>query len=109
MWQGNTGTQLLHGGNKLSRAGLAMILGGGMSNYTDRRNKGYVTDYVSLNVKNKELRKIVFNLSDVHVLLQVPFCGQQEIYFQTGKNNLRQKTKDTWHSALGVFCFSGEQ
>ena len=57
--------QLLHGGNKLSRAGLAMILGGGMSNYTDRRNKGYVTDYVSLNVKNKELRKIVFNLSDV--------------------------------------------
>ena len=57
--------QLLHGGNKLSRAGLAMILGGGMSNYTDRRNKGYVTDYVSLNVKNKEIRKIVFNLSDV--------------------------------------------
>ena len=43
--------QLLHGGNKLSRVGLAMILGGGMSNYTDRRNKGYVTDYVSLNVK----------------------------------------------------------
>ena len=31
--------QLLPGGNKLSRAGLAMILGGGMSNYTDRRNK----------------------------------------------------------------------
>ena len=57
--------QLLHGGNKLSRAGLAMILGGGMSNYTDRRNKGYVTDYVSLNVKKKEIRKIVFNLSDV--------------------------------------------
>ena len=57
--------QLLPGGNKLSRAGLAMILGGGMSNYTDRRNKGYVTDYVSLNVKNKEIRKIVFNLSDV--------------------------------------------
>ena len=41
------------------------LLGGGMSNYTDRRNKGYVTDYVSLNVKNKEIRKIVFNLSDV--------------------------------------------
>lgn len=57
--------QLLHGGNKLGRAGLAMIIGGGMSNYVDRRNKGCVTDYVSLNVKNKEIRKIVFNLSDV--------------------------------------------
>ena len=45
----------------------------------------------------------------MYVLLQVPFCGQQEIYFHIGKNNLRQKTKDTWHSALGVFCFSGEQ
>lgn len=56
--------QLLHGGNKLSKAGLAMILGGGMSNYVDRRNKGYVTDYVSLNVKKKEIRKIAFNLSD---------------------------------------------
>ena len=56
---------LLHGGSKLSKAGLAMIVGGGMSNYVDRRNKGYVTDYVSLNVKNKEIRKIAFNLSDV--------------------------------------------
>ena len=50
---------------ELAAAGMAMILGGGMSNYTDRRNKGYVTDYVSLNVKNKEICKIVFNLSDV--------------------------------------------
>ena len=31
------------------------------------------------------------------------------LYAHIGKNNLRQKTKDTWHSALGVFCFSGEQ
>lgn len=60
--------QLLHGGNKLSKAGLSMILGGGLSNYVDRRNKGYVTDYVSLNVKNKDIRKIAFNLSDVCIV-----------------------------------------
>ena len=60
--------QLIHGGNKLGRAGLAMILGGGLSNYADRRNKGYVTDYMSLNVKNKSIRKIVFNLSDVCIV-----------------------------------------
>lgn len=100
--------QLLHGGNKLSRAGLAMILGGGMSNYTDRRNKGYVTDYVSLNVKKKEIRKIVFNLSDVCIAAGTILWAAGNL-FSYRKNNLRQKTKDTWHSALGVFCFSGEQ
>ena len=50
---------------ELAAAGMGCVAGGGMSNYTDRRNKGYVTDYVSLNVKKKEIRKIVFNLSDV--------------------------------------------
>ena len=52
-------------GTRISKLGLSMILGGGLNNYTERRRKGYVTDYVSLNVKNKEIRKIVFNLSDV--------------------------------------------
>lgn len=56
--------QIAHGGTRLGRIGLAMVLGGGMSNYMDRRNKGYVTDYVSFNVKNKDIRKMVFNLSD---------------------------------------------
>ena len=52
-------------GTRISKLGLSMILGGGLNNYTERRRKGYVTDYVSLNVKKKEIRKIVFNLSDV--------------------------------------------
>lgn len=56
--------QIAHGGSRLGRIGLAMVLGGGLSNYVDRRNKGYVTDYVSFNVKNKDVRKMVFNLSD---------------------------------------------
>lgn len=61
--------QLVHGRNKLGRVGLSMVLGGGMSNYTDRRNKGYVTDYMSLNVKNKNIRKMVFNFSDVCIAI----------------------------------------
>lgn len=55
--------QAVHG-SRLGRIGLAMVLGGGMSNYVDRRTKGYVTDYISFNVKNKDIRKMVFNLSD---------------------------------------------
>ena len=42
-------------GRRLGRMGLAMVLGGGMSNYMDLRNKGYVTDYISFNVKNKDI------------------------------------------------------
>ena len=64
--------QLLHGGNKLSRVGLAMILGGGMSNYTDRRNKGYVTDYVSLNVKKKEILKGILGHCTDRVFIESP-------------------------------------
>ena len=64
--------QLLHGGNKLSRACLAMILGGGMSNYTDRRNKGYVTDYVSLNVKKKEILKGILGHCTDRVFIESP-------------------------------------
>lgn len=60
--------QCICGGSRLSKIGLAMILGGGASNYMDRRTKGYVTDYVSFNVKNKDLKKMVFNLSDFCIL-----------------------------------------
>ena len=91
-------------GTRISKLGLSMILGGGLNNYTERRRKGYVTDYVSLNVKKKEIRKIVFNLSDVCIAAGTILWAAGNL-FHIGKNNLRQKTKDTWHSALGVFCF----
>ena len=59
--------ELIHG-RRLGRMGLAMVLGGGMSNYMDRRNKGYVTDYISFRTSHKKLQKIVFNLSDVCII-----------------------------------------
>lgn len=49
----------------LVRLGGALVLGGGLSNLNDRINKGYVTDYVSFNVKSEKLRRIVFNISDM--------------------------------------------
>lgn len=60
--------QCISGGSRLSKIGLSMVLGGGASNYVDRRTKGYVTDYVSFNVKNQERKKMVFNLSDFCIL-----------------------------------------
>lgn len=48
---------------------FGMLLGGGFSNLFDRMTKGHVVDYCSLNVKNKRVRGIVFNISDIFVFL----------------------------------------
>lgn len=47
----------------------SLILGGGMSNFVDRCTKGYVTDYFSFNVPWKKLKRLVFNLSDIFIML----------------------------------------
>lgn len=56
-------------GRKLSKLGGALVVGGGLSNLTDRITKGYVTDYFSLNVKWEKLRNLVFNISDFCILI----------------------------------------
>lgn len=65
-------------GRKLSKLGGALIVGGGLSNLTDRITKGYVTDYFSLNVKWEKLRNLVFNISDFFILIGgcLVFLGQ---------------------------------
>lgn len=52
--------------NARSACGLALLLGGGLSNLCDRLKKGYVTDYFSLHLKRlpKKLSNVVFNVSD---------------------------------------------
>lgn len=52
----------------IGRIGLGMVIGGGLSNYMDRRERGYVTDYISFRTSHKKLQKIVFNLSDVCII-----------------------------------------
>lgn len=64
-------SQLLHRGRFLKKLGLSLILGGGISNYAERRKCGYVTDYVGIKLKSGNLknREIVFNLADAAVVL----------------------------------------
>lgn len=50
-----------------AKLGLSMALGGGLNNYEERRKTGSVTDYLSLNVKDKRVSKIVFNISDLFI------------------------------------------
>jgi len=56
-------------GNTILKIGYALLIGGGLNNLHDRYFKGYVTDYFSFNVKWEKLRRLVFNLSDMFILI----------------------------------------
>ena len=56
-------------GSGILKAGLALLLGGAYSNTYDRLMRKYVVDYVSFPVKNKKIRNIVFNISDLCIMI----------------------------------------
>lgn len=56
-------------GNSTLKIGLAFLLGGAYSNTYDRLVRKYVVDYVSFPVKNKRIRRIVFNISDFCIMI----------------------------------------
>lgn len=56
-------------GRKMLKTGLALLLGGAFSNTYDRLVRKYVVDYVSFNVKNEKIRKVVFNISDFAIII----------------------------------------
>ena len=56
-------------GSRLLKVGLAMLLGGAYSNTYDRIHRRYVVDYVSFPVKNKAVRRIIFNISDFCIMI----------------------------------------
>lgn len=55
-------------GRKLEKAGLACIVGGGLSNLYDRIHRGYVVDYVSFQSPWKRLTDLVFNIGDFFII-----------------------------------------
>ena len=60
-------------GETAAKTGLALLIGGGASNLIDRVQRGYVTDYFSIDAGKRfqRLRKIVFNCSDFCVFAGV--------------------------------------
>ena len=57
-------------GSKVRKVGSAMVMGGGLSNLFDRVTKGHVVDYIRIPFKKlKPLSKIIFNISDVCILV----------------------------------------
>lgn len=65
---GNKGSVLLH-------TGLALLLGGAYSNTYDRLRRKYVVDYFSFNVPVKGIRRIIFNVSDMCIIIGALICS----------------------------------
>lgn len=59
-------TSFLKRKNTAEKIGYSMLLGGSMSNGWDRWKRGYVVDYIHINVA--VLKKIIFNLSDICIV-----------------------------------------
>ncbi len=77
-------------GNKLYKLGLSFILGGAISNVSDRYLRGYVVDYFSINInKCKKLKNIVFNLADFAIFIGTLFLLLSSVFsdaFQSSSN-----------------------
>ncbi len=51
----------------LRKLGLALMTAGAWGNTADRFLRGYVVDYLAIKSKNKKVRKLTFNLSDLYL------------------------------------------
>ncbi len=71
-------------GNRTEKIGLAIVLGGALSNLYDRYVRQYVVDYFSL--RFGVLKKVVLNLGDVLV-----FAGSALLFLVGAVREIREK------------------
>lgn len=80
-------------GNKLFKLGLSLVIGGAISNVSDRFIRGYVVDYFSFNCKCKKLKNIVFNLSDIFIFLGSALIFVASLFTSEGKSGIDKTIK----------------
>ena len=56
-------------GKPLTKTGLAMLAGGGLSNLYDRYTKHHVIDYVRFGFGPKWFQQVIFNVSDFFIFI----------------------------------------
>ena len=64
-------------GKKALKAGLALILGGGLANLLERFLHGYVTDYIQFQIPIPFFRKFIYNIADLCI-----FAGTAVLFFR---------------------------
>ena len=52
----------------MEKAGVALMLGGAVSNTYDRVKRRYVVDYLAIRTPHKKLTDITFNLADLAIV-----------------------------------------
>lgn len=62
-------------GNGLLNTGFAFLLGGAYSNTYDRLKRKYVVDYFSFGVPLQVIRRIIFNISDICIMIGAMICA----------------------------------
>lgn len=68
-------------GNKLFKFGLALVLGGAISNVSDRFLRGHVVDYFSIKSDRfKKLQNVVFNLADIAIFIGTFFICLTSVF-----------------------------
>lgn len=60
---------LRYSNRPVTKTGLSLLLGGGLSNLFDRYTKGHVVDYFRISIGPKWLRRIIFNVSDFCIFI----------------------------------------
>lgn len=77
-------------GSRLYKLGFALVLGGAISNVSDRFIRGHVVDYFSINCSRlKKLKNVVFNLADIAIFLGaflIFLCSVFSSVFQSGSD-----------------------
>lgn len=92
-------------GNRMEKLGLALVLGGALSNLYDRLVRKYVVDYFTIEIG--KLKKVVFNLGDMFVFLGslllflAGIIG--DIHAERIKVHNRRKTKNVCKKDRRVF------
>lgn len=56
-------------GKQIAKLGYCLILGGGFSNMYDRISKGYVVDYFKFAKAPSCIRKLIFNIADIAIVI----------------------------------------
>ncbi len=74
-------------GNRLYKLGLSLLIGGAITNVSDRIKKGHVVDYFTINYK--KLKNVVFNLGDFAI-----FIGSALIFLSSVLSTVFQSGSD---------------
>lgn len=61
-------------GNALLNTGFSILLGGAYSNTYDRLKRKFVVDYFSFGIPIKPVRSIIFNISDICIMIGAMIC-----------------------------------